>query len=254
MLTIAQKHQFETLGFLRLPQLIPSDEMQIYIEAFDATMEKANGGTPWAHAPKRQQVVPFYRHNPAVYHRLLDDDRMIEVVEDLVAEDFVFTVSEGLHHYGGTGWHHDDIGPESHTHLKIVLFLEAVRADTGCLSVLPGSQFSAFRERMERCRDDILPLGKDVPGTYPIESDPGDAVVFNVKLYHAAFGDNSRRGIYINFLQKPATADEKDHVIHLYRKDGARGWPYYTPELFEDASPRRMRMLSFLKEHCYDVL
>ena len=227
--------------------------MQIYIEAFDETMARANGGMPWAHAPKRQQVVPFHCHNPAVYHRLLDDDRMFEVVEDLVGEDFVFSVSEGIQHYGGTGWHHDDIGPESHMHLKVVLFLDAVRADTGCLSVLPGSQFSAFRERMERCRDDILPLKRDVPGTYPIESDPGDAVVFNVKLYHAAFGDNPRRGIYLNFLQKPTTADEEDHIVNLYRKDGARGWNYYTPELFEDASPKRMRMLSFLQERCYDA-
>ena len=29
--------------------------------------------------------------------------------------------------------------------------------------------------------------------------------------------------------------------------------PYYTPELFEDATPKRMRMLSFLKEAIYEV-
>ena len=40
MLTDAQKHQFETLGFLCLRQLIPQDEMKIYIDAFDNTMQE----------------------------------------------------------------------------------------------------------------------------------------------------------------------------------------------------------------------
>jgi hypothetical protein len=103
MLTETQKHQFETLGFLRLPQLIPPDEMQSYIDAFDETMRKANGGTPWAEAPTRQQVVPFYRQNTAVYHGLLDNDRIYEVVQDLIGEDFVFNVSEGIQHYSIRG-------------------------------------------------------------------------------------------------------------------------------------------------------
>ncbi len=254
MLTDTQKRQFETLGFLCLRQLIPADEMQTYIDAFDETMLKANGGVPWAEGTRRQQVVPFYRNNPGVYHRLLDNDGIYEVVEDLVGEDFIFSVSEGIQHYEGTRWHHDAISSEDHTHLKVVLFLDAVRADSGCLSVLPGSQFAAFRERMERYGDDILSLGKGVPGTYPIESDPGDAVVFNVKLYHAAFGDMRRRGIYLNFIQNPSMSDEEDYIVNLYHRDSSRkGWAYYTPELFEDASPKRMRMLAFLKERCYDA-
>ena len=132
MLTDSQKHQFETLGFICLKNLIPPDEMQIYIDAFDETMIQANNGVPWNQAPKRQQVVSFYRHNTDVYNRLLDDDRIYQVVQDLIGKDFVFTVSEGIHHFGGTSWHHDDVSSEGHTHLKIVLFLDPVCADTGC--------------------------------------------------------------------------------------------------------------------------
>ena len=253
MLTDVQKHQFETLGLLHLPQFFPPDEMQTYIDAFDDVMVKANGGQPWIDAPRRQQVVPFYRHNTAVYHRLLDNERLLEVVEDLLGEDFVFAVSEGIHHYGGTGWHHDDISPPGQTHLKVVLFMDPVRADTGCLSVLPGSHFPDYRNRMERYGDEILGLQHEVPGVYAIESDPGDAVIFNVALYHAAFGKNTRRAIYLNFFQKPVTQEQKDHVIQLYNMDKRGGWVYYTPELFEDVTPQRMRMLSFLHDHCYNA-
>ena len=76
--------------------------------------------------------------------------------------------------------------PEGHRHLKVIFYLEPVRATTGCLSVLPGSHFLPYRERMEKYGEDILPLGKDVPGIYPIETDPGDLLVFNVKLYHSS--------------------------------------------------------------------
>lgn len=253
MLSDVQQHQFETLGFLLLKNLIPPEEMLAYIDAFDETMTAANGGVTWSNAPRRQQVVPFYRHNPAVYHRLLDHNRIHKVVEDLLGKDFVFTVSEGIHHFGGTHWHHDSLAPEGHTHLKVVLFLNQVRADTGCLCVLPGSQFMPYRERMQKYGESILPLGKDVPGAYPIESDPGDAVVFNVKCYHAAFSNMPRKGIYINYIQKPRTTEQEEYIKWLYHHDASHGWTYYTRELFEDAPPTRMRMLAFLKEACYDV-
>ena len=71
MLTAAQKHEFETFGFLLLKDFIPSDEMQPYIDAFDETMTKGNGGVPWEHSEGNHLVTPFFRHNPAVYHHLL---------------------------------------------------------------------------------------------------------------------------------------------------------------------------------------
>ena len=87
------------------------------------------------------------------------------------------------------------------------------------------------------------------PGSVTLESDPGDAVIFNVKAYHAAFGEKAdRRVIYINYIQKPTTPAEEKYITSQYNYDN----PYYTPELFEDATPKRMRMLAFIKERCYD--
>lgn len=142
MLSDEQKGLFETLGFLVFRQLIPPDEMKTYIGAFNADMTRANAGVAWDKAARRHQVLPFYRHDPAIYHRLLDHETITTIVEDLIGPDFVFTVSEGIYHYTGTPWHHDDVSPDGHTHLKVVLFLDSVRSNTGCLSVLPGSHLS----------------------------------------------------------------------------------------------------------------
>ncbi len=253
MLNEEQKKQFHTLGFLHLPGFIPDEQMRTYVDAFDDTLVTANGGTPWDKAPTRQQVVPFYRENTAVYHRLLDDDNLFELVQDLIGEDFVFTVSEGIQHFGGTRWHHDAISPEGQIHLKVVFFIDPVRVDSGCLQVMPGTHFKPFRDMIKENGEHILALGADVPGAFPIEADPGDAVVFVVKCYHGAFGDNPRRAIYLNFIQKPTNDEQERYITGLYEDDSSRGWSYYTPELFADATPKRMKMLSFLKERCYDA-
>ena len=241
-----------------LKDLIPSDEMQVYIDAFDETMTSANGGVPWQSAPRNHTVIPFYRHNPAVYHRLLDDERVNEVVEDLLGEDFVFLAAEGHRRWGGTGWHHDALGPEGFTHLKVVFYLQRVRADTGCLRVLPGTHFSPLRERMEgwydRHGDTIVSEAQESDtiawtAAIPLESDPGDAVIFNVRAYHAAVGDGAdRRAIYVNYIQKPRTPEQEEYITSDYDAQ-----PVYTPELFEDAPPTRMRMLSFLRGARYDL-
>ncbi len=251
MLTDAQKHHFEALGFLCLRNFFPADELQRYTDAFNETLKRAKGVEVLETNEERRTIATlrFFESNPAVYHPLLDGDKLNELIGDLLGEEYVFTVSEGALRTHNTNWHHDDVAPEGHLHLKVIFYLEPVRATTGCLCVLPGSHFLPYRERMEKHGEDILPLGKDVPGIYPIETDPGDLLVFNVKLYHAAFGEGAkRRGIYINFIQKPRTAAEAEYIKWLYHKDGG----YYTPETFKDAPPRRMRMLRFLKEACYE--
>ena len=258
MLTAAQKHEFETFGFLLLKDFIPSDEMQPYIDAFDETMTKGNGGVPWEYSEGNHLVTPFFRHNPAVYHHLLDHDKLSEVVEDLLGEEFVFLAAEGHRRWGGTGWHHDSLAPEGLTHLKVVFYLQPVRADTGCLRVLPGSHFPPMRERMEvwyeRQGNTIASKSKESdtiawPAAIALESDPGDAVIFNIKAYHGAIGDSAdRRAIYINYIQKPRTPEQEGYITSDYDAQ-----PVYTPELFEDATPKRMRMLSFLKDARYDA-
>ena len=250
-MTGQQKYEFETFGFLLLKDFIPSEEMRLYVDAFDETMTRAPNLLAGQPAEINRSVIPFYRHNPAVYHRLLDHDKISEVVEDLLGEGFIFLVAEGHHRRRGTAWHHDQVGPEGMTQLKVDLFLDPVRADTGCLRMLPGSHFPELRDRMERWYG-TTGLGDLVewPAAIAMESDPGDAVVFNTNVYHAAIGeDHDRRSINIDYIQKPSKPEHEEYLKEIFPDDN----PYYTPELFEDATPKRMRMLSYVKEAVYDV-
>lgn len=249
MLTDLQKHEFETFGFLLLKNFIPRDEMQVYIDAFDETMTLANDGVPWNQAPKHHYVPTLYKFNPAVYHQMLDHPKINQVVEELLGEDYVFWHAEGWHRWGGTGWHHDSISPENQTHLKFTFFLNSVRGETGALRIIPCSHFQPMRDRMEEWYSNGMGDNAEWPSAITLESDPGDAVIFNIKAYHAALGDKAdRRVIYASYIQKPQTPEEEEYITGNYHRD----YPIYTPELFEDATPKRMRMLSFIKERCYD--
>jgi len=242
MLTDEQKGQFETLGCIVLKEFLPLDQVARYRDAFEDTLTKANDG-PWDKAPTRHQVLPFFKFAPEVYNHLLDDQRVGEVLADLLDEDYTFTVSEAIKHWNGTGWHHDSVAAEHHTHLKILVFLDQTRIDTGCLYVIPGSQFTPYRERMEEHGPSILQLGPNVPGAYAIETDPGDVIVFNVKCYHGAFPDGMRRGLYLNFMGKPQNEADEDYIWNV----GSRGG-WYTSELWENPTPQRASMLKFWED------
>ena len=97
MLAEAQKHHFETLGFLCLKNFFPADELQKYTDAFDETLKRAKGLKTLETSEDRRTIgtLRFFESNPAVYHPLLDGDKLNALIEDLLGEDYVFTVSEG---------------------------------------------------------------------------------------------------------------------------------------------------------------
>ena len=179
----------------------------------------------------------------AYYHRNLFGDEPLPEEDDIA-------VNAGAAN-GGVPW--DSVALDGQTLVQLVFFLDPIRANTGCLSMLPGTHFTPIRERMERWYGGVRARDGDFaawPAAIAMESDPGDAVIFNIKVYHAAVGDSQdRRSININYVQKPRTPEQEEYLTSNYVSRN----PFYTPELFQDATPKRMRMLSFLKEAVYDA-
>ena len=113
-MTREQINYFNTFGFFLSKQLLSREEMEVLGNAFDAAMEKARGGAPIPQpGEKRQQIIPFFDYDAAVFYPLLDDARVLDTFEQLLGEDFILTLSEGIVHTGGSGWHHDAYAPEA---------------------------------------------------------------------------------------------------------------------------------------------
>ena len=101
---------FETLGFFLWKQLLSPDEIRVLSDAFDVAMRKARGEEEdpelrqdeGGNSARRQQTIPFFDYDPEAFYPLLDDERFVNVLETLLGDDFILTLSEGVIHAGGT--------------------------------------------------------------------------------------------------------------------------------------------------------
>jgi len=133
---------------------------------------------------RRQQVIPFFDYDPDVLYPLLDDGRTQDAFENLMGEDFILTLSEGILHTSGTPWHHDACAPDGFFSMRAAIYLDTLGPDDGCLNVIPGSHFTEFREALIKTIGEMGVRPEDVPGRYPLCNEPGDVIFMNHKTFH----------------------------------------------------------------------
>lgn len=256
MLTEEQVNHFQTLGFLLYKQLLSAGEMKAISDAFDRAMRQARGGAAepelernaQGYSVKRQQVVPFFDYDPEAFYPLLDHEKIVGVFEDLMGEDFLLTLSEGIVHAGGTRWHHDAVAPEGFFTMRAAIYLDPLGPDDGCLSVIPGSHFTEFREALKKTVGQLGVRPEEAPGRYSICNQPGDVLFMNHKLFHASLSDKvGRRAIHINCSQNTTPERNAVHFDWLMRflEGETKGWGrFYSDRLIATAGPRRRKMLA----------
>ncbi len=138
MLTSEQKAHFDTFGFLLMRQCFSPGEMAEISRLFDEVMEEVREGKPFT-GERRQMLLSLIEHRPAL-SRLIEDDRIFYVTEDLLGPGFIWIAGDGNYYVGDGSWH-SDMGtriPACNV-IKIAFYLDSVRRHSGCLRVIPGS-------------------------------------------------------------------------------------------------------------------
>ena len=263
MLTDQQRAHFEVFGFLVFRQAFSPAETSRISSLFDRVLEEDRRGRPFE-GQKRQAVVGFVERDEELT-RLLEDDRIYPTIECLLGPGFVWIESDGNLYVGDTGWHPDGrrLEHQAYQRIKVAFYLDPVRKDTGCLRVIPGSHkgtlHEALNERWPKVAAEESPYGIDgaeIP-SFPLESDPGDVVMFDQRLWHASFGGRTGRRMFtLNFGGKPrAEADYEDlrrtHTMNLgFVRDmqHTQTGRVYTDTLLESTSPRIHSMVAELVE------
>jgi ectoine hydroxylase-related dioxygenase (phytanoyl-CoA dioxygenase family) len=148
---------------------------------------------------------------------LLDHPKILAAVTNLIGPDFNYMGSDGNFFSGDTTWHRDGFSP-SNSYIKLALYLDPITSATGCLRVIPGSHTDCSLNNLDELilRDSDNVWGKpqrDLPAT-PIESEPGDVLLFNHRLLHASFGGgNARRMFTLNLGRRAKTEIEIADLI-----------------------------------------
>ena len=245
MLTPQQLAHFSTFGFLLLPRAFTAEEMTALMRAAEAVWKE--DPAPEENAERR---LNYFVERQPLLTRLVADERIYPVIEALMGSEFIWVGSEGnISNRSEVRWHPDRkyyrSGEEQridYPQVKVMIYLEKVGRDTGCLRVIPGSHRMPYHKDLadQEISPDALPFGlagRDIPCA-ALESEPGDVILFNHCIWHASFGGGrGRRYIALKFAAKPFAAD---HLISLERYTGKVFQPH---EAFLNSDEPRIRAL-----------
>lgn len=186
--TTALRLAFERDGFVVLPEVLSRDEIDRLTEAVDrvASQERGHVGRGPVH------LLAFCGREPS-FLELLDHPGTFPLVVDILGSNiFMYHCHLDVHPPEDPDvprpwmWHQDggvinrdlETSPRPRIAVKLAYFLTDVsQPGRGNLSVLPGSHRLDAIER---------PPGDDneLPGSVPVLAGPGDAVLFDRRLWH----------------------------------------------------------------------
>ena len=244
-----QKQFFATFGYLALPGLVAD-----VIDEITAAFEQVWRERGHVHeGEQRSMIVPFIDQHERLC-RLLDDPRIEGLVGSLLGDDFNYLGSDGNFYVGDTQWHSDRWTTELRW-VKVAFYLDAVGRDTGCLRVIPGShrlQESYAQKVQEEIGASAEMWGVEGAGVpaLALESEPGDVVVFNHNLKHAAFGGGTRRRMFtINCCERGVgmQIEAVKEAISIHAKYDIE--QMYSQTMVQTAGPERMVHLEQVLAH-----
>lgn len=192
---------FDTFGFVRLPGYLKK-EIPAITQEFDRMMQERYGHIE----PGRHYMYPQFADNSPMLTELVDSPKISALAQALCGENYMYKGSDGNIFVNGTPWHRDYLLRVKS--IKMLVYLEHNDATSGGIVMLPGSQFigDAYSSYLTQSltwpeppvlggfdEKGLLPSGNNplhhanklIPGV-PVETYPGDVIVFNHNIVHCA--------------------------------------------------------------------
>lgn len=216
---------FWTQGFLPIGKILHDDQIELLRREYDAEFARAQAGQsefrnlssndsadPAAKNQTPQQMLQIMQmgERNIHFHKLLYDDRILDIIEDLIGPNIQLFHDQALwkpaQHGGPVHWHQDNAywqcSPPNL--VSCWLTLDDVDVHNGAMQFLPGTHFRA-QEHEQSAANALLNLDNKV--------DPSQAVVANLPaggiaihhcqtLHHTAPNttDRQRRAFAMHYM------------------------------------------------------
>jgi phytanoyl-CoA hydroxylase len=176
---------------------------------------------PSARQPEQQVSKVFRLHRDPTFARFAHDDRVLDIVCDLLGPDVDVFLSQFIFKNPGAygqPWHQDSYYfPFAPDHqVGVWLAVTEATVANGCLWVLPGSHREPVHEHVPDRRPDsqhgyVEIVDHDMYGAVPVLMDAGDLLVFDSHLMHRST-DNTSGGIRAAMVYHYSPADTVDRT------------------------------------------
>lgn len=215
MLTGWEVDQFKLFGFVILRGLFSTEAAALRAEidfalrdAFDEDYEtdhRSSTSTPDGEVYAPGSFLPILANGAPVSGRLVaDDGRLWDIAEQLIGDVTLASPALAACIVGETPWHRD--GGLGVPWIRFNAYLDDTRRETGALLAVPGSQAAETTERVidHLSRLDNTALrSPDLLPAVAIETEPGDVIAFDPRIFHASFGGDKRLRWSVDYLPLP---------------------------------------------------
>lgn len=230
-------------GYAVLKGAIPPPAMAMLTAELDGALRRSYGDATGA-ANHEQAVLTLGQDTP-ILAQALEQPFLHGPAQALFGDDVLGIACYGTSHTGDTGWHCDS--PREHPQgVKFSIYVGPTREDSGALRVWPGSHRSPVHEEA-RAGTTSGVADADVPATV-CPSDPGDVIVFDLRLFHCALGGGGdRRVINAFYYRNPATPEQdrlvREQIVEDYQwlTDKNRGGHVFDPHWLANGAGNAVR-------------
>ena len=205
-------HYFKTFGFVVFRRFLPFEDLEVLSNELEEGLS-----AQFPHEPfdgSRRHSARMFDESTPFFASLMEDSRFLTPAQQICGEDVLAVGIDANRYVGNTIWHPDS-PITTQSAVKYVFYLDPVSGDSGALRVIPGTHLLRGQERIE-FTDDIgeHPI-EDIPCTV-IDTEPGDVIAFDIRIWHASYGGgNDRRSCNLDYFKNPQTPKEIEEMLDL---------------------------------------
>lgn len=251
-LSALQLAAYDSFGFLVLPRFLSPERVE-ELRAEVSRLKAGESGESDLLRHTGRVVGMFHKSEPLL--ALFDDPRLDAAASTLLRDrdGLRFLGDEYVSYSTPADWH-PDMGPdEPFEALKFAFYLDDLSRG-GCLRVVPGSHHAELSRAVSAYRAAAEPAA-EMPWAHACVVEPGDLLVFNLKLWHQGTANppgTHRRVIFWSVGQGKSEAFRRYARTFHERvgrggQDGGRtpgaGENHWPEAILREASPRRWELL-----------
>jgi len=228
-ITHADKKFFDMFGFLIIRNVLSRRELKLIEKEYQLGFKKTLEHHSVGYGMRKQFNWSNLNEKYPNLCNLPSHPKIITIIKDLLGEKtFPFLCNSNNFNGSATEWHTDQSQGIECFALKVGFYLDELNQNNGGLRFLPCSHkeplngelwdFGLHGSNDGNIKDYQSKSGLEidqVPSYYCV-TNPGDMIIFNLKIWHSSWGGKTnRRNVTINYSKFPETNKESDSLKKL---------------------------------------